>query len=278
MEATMSLGSQIKSVYQHLTKSEKKVADYILKNIDKIGSQTLSEMAKKARVGEATIMRFVYKLGYESIGQFKVSVVRESIINNKSDEDDDSAKCYAKRAYNLMLDSIRANSEEDVKKVAKLIDSSSHIYFFGNGTSGYAAEVAAYRFFRAGVSCEGITDVHLMIMKAALMRKNELVIAISLSGDNTDIINATKIVKKNQCPIVTITGRKLSPLSQYGDVNLFHAPITLTDKSYYGGTLGIIIQEFLTETIFNVYAQNHLEEIDAIQQITTIATNSHHKG
>lgn len=275
--ATMSLNSQIKAVYPNLTKSEKRVADYILKHIDIIANQTLTQMSKKARVGEATIMRFIYKLDYENIAQFKVAVVKESVMN-KNNEEDESAQSYAKRVYRLMNDSLQANKKEDIEKVARMIDASSHVYFFGNGTSGFAADVAAYRFFRAGVSCEGITDVHMMVMKAALVKENELVIAISQSGDNLDIIHAVKLAKKNKCPIVTISGRKLSTFSKYGDINLFHAPISFNDRSYYGGTLGIILQEYLLEIIFNIYSQMNPEKIDEIQRDTTVATNLHHEG
>lgn len=278
MATAMSLDSQIQSVYPNLTKSEKKVADYILKHVDIINSMTLAHMSKKARVGEATIMRFVYKLGYENLAQFKVAVVRENIINSQGDGDEESAEAYAKKVYKLMNDTIQVNKKEHIKEVIKLIDQASHIYFFGNGTSGYAAVVAFYRFFRAGVSCEAVTDVHMMAMKSALVKEDELVIAISQSGDNSDIIHAAKRVKKNHCPMVTITGRTLSLLSGYGDVNLFHAPISLSDKSYYGGTLGIMIQEFLLEIIFKAYSQEHEETIDEIQRVTTVATDRYHEA
>jgi len=277
MTTVMSLDSQIKTVYPNLTKSEKKVADYILKHLDIIGNQTLAQMSKKAHVGEATIMRFIYKLDYENIAQFKIAVVRECIMK-KDNEENESAESYAKRVYRLMKDSLNANKEEDIDKVARLIDSSSHVYFFGNGTSGFAAAAAAYRFFRAGVSCEGITDVHMMIMKSALLKENELVVAVSQSGDNLDIIQAVKLAEKNKCPIVTITGRKLSTLSKYGTINLFHAPTNFNDRSYYGGMLGIIIQEYLLEIIFNAYSQIHPEEIDEMQQRTTVSTNLQHEA
>ena len=50
MATTMSLGSQIQSVYPNLTKSEKKVATYIMKHIDDIAAQTLAQMSKKAGI------------------------------------------------------------------------------------------------------------------------------------------------------------------------------------------------------------------------------------
>ncbi len=278
MATTMSLGSQIQSVYPNLTKSEKKVATYIMKHIDDIAAQTLAQMSKTARVGEATIMRFIYKLGYENIAQFKISVVRENVVNHESNDNDESPEAYAKKVFKLMNDTIQANADQDIQRIADLIDQASHIYFFGNGTSGYGAEVAAYRFFRAGVSCEAITDIHMMAMKSALVREDELVIAISQSGDNSDMVHAAKRVKKNHCPLITISGRSLSPLSSYGDINLFHAPISFSDRTYYGGMLGIIIQEFLLEMVFNAYSQKDPERIDEIQRATTIATNLHHEG
>lgn len=277
MTTTMSLSSQIKSIYPSLTKAEKKVADYILKHLDILNTKTLSQMSKTVHVGEATIMRFIYKLGYENLAQFKVAIIQENLINDKSEEDNESAEGYAKFVYKLLKDTIRANAKEDIEKVAKLIETASHVYFFGNGTSGYSAQVAAYRFFRAGVSCEGVTDVHMMTMKSALVKKDELVIAFSQSGDNSDMIHAATFVKKNQCPIVTITGRTHSFLSKLGDVSLFHAPLSLTDKSYYGGTLGIIIQEFILELIFKIYSQRNLEKVDEIQRVTTLSTDSFHK-
>lgn len=275
--ATMSLNSQIKSIYQSLTKTEKKVADYTLKHIEQLDTMTLSEMSKAINVGEATIMRFVYKLGYESLAQFKVEIIKE-MVKKKEDKDDDSAESYAKSIYDLMIDTIQANPKENIEKVVNLIEKAKHIYFLGNGTSGYSAEVAAYRFFRGGVSCESVTDVHMMTMKSALIKKDELMIVISQSGDNSNMIDAVNYAKKNHCPVVMITARKYSSLLKMGDVCLFHAPISLADLSYYGGTLGIIIQEFILELVFKAYSQRNLDIVDEIQRITTLSTDVFHES
>jgi len=59
------------------------VADYILKHLDILNTKTLSQMSKTVHVGEATIMRFIYKLGYENLAQFKVAIIQENLINDK---------------------------------------------------------------------------------------------------------------------------------------------------------------------------------------------------
>ena len=233
MTTVMSFANQLKAVYPHLTKTEKKCAKYIHEHLETINNQTLSQISKDAGVGEATIMRFVYKLGYENLAQFKIAILKENLENQKKEDNENYVDSYVNRISHLMKDSILANDKNELEEVARLIMNSSHVYFFGNGTSGYAADVGAYRFFRSGVSCEGVTDVHMMVMKAALMRKDELVVAVSLSGDNTDIIQAVKLAEKINCKIVTITGSKLSVLAQYGDINLAHAPVSFKDESYY---------------------------------------------
>ena len=278
MTTVMSFANQLKAVYPHLTKTEKKCAKYIHEHLDTINNQTLSQISKDAGVGEATIMRFVYKLGYENLAQFKIAVLKENLENQKKEDNENYVDSYVNKITHLMKDSILANDKNELEEVARLIMNSSHVYFFGNGTSGYAADVGAYRFFRSGVFCEGVTDVHMMVMKAALMRKDELVVAVSLSGDNTDIVQAVKLAKKINCKIVTITGSKLSVLAQYGDINLVHAPVSFNDESYYGGITGIIIQEFILETIFGIYARLNPDRIDEVQQMTAISTNLHHFG
>ena len=273
----MSFRSQINTIYPSLTKSEKKVASYVLDNVEELGLLTLSQLSKRIGVGEATIMRFIYKLGYENIAEFKVASVKDSVMEKQNEVKDNFAATFINDINSFFQDTLAVNNLDNYKKVAKMIEQAEHVYFFGNGTSGFAASAGAYRFFRAGVSCEAITDVHMMVMKASLAKKNELVIAVSLSGDNVDIINAVKLAKKNKCSVVTITGRKLSTLNDFGDVSLNHAPISMSENSYYGGMIGIIVQEFLLEVIFNAYSYSNPERIDEAQRITTISTNMHHE-
>ena len=54
--------NKIGSLYQSLTKSEKKIADTILRSPDLVSQCPLSEIAKHLEVGEATLVRFVEPL------------------------------------------------------------------------------------------------------------------------------------------------------------------------------------------------------------------------
>ena len=70
----------IESFYPSLSKQEKKVADYILEEKGKISYQSLQEIAKKISVGEATIVRFVKKIGFNGFQDLKINIAKEIVI------------------------------------------------------------------------------------------------------------------------------------------------------------------------------------------------------
>lgn len=129
MATVMSFGNQLKAVYPHLTKTEKKCAQYIRENLSVINNKTLSQISKDAGVGEATIMRFVYKLGYENLAQFKIAILKENLENQKNEKQESGVDSYVDRISHLMHESILANDKKEIVEVAQLIKNSSHVFF-----------------------------------------------------------------------------------------------------------------------------------------------------
>ena len=68
-----------------LTKSETKVAQYILENYDseELLKYNVSELAKNAEVSDATIIRFCRSIGCTGYQDFKVNVAKDLIPREK---------------------------------------------------------------------------------------------------------------------------------------------------------------------------------------------------
>lgn len=64
MNKSKKYKERIHSEYDNLTKSEKKIADYILVRDSEIVYETSSEIVNKVKVGEGTLNRFCKKIGY----------------------------------------------------------------------------------------------------------------------------------------------------------------------------------------------------------------------
>ena len=62
-ETKLQLFPVLRSAYGGLTKSERRIADYIVDHTDEVMEQTVSDLAVHAQSSEITISRFCKKLG-----------------------------------------------------------------------------------------------------------------------------------------------------------------------------------------------------------------------
>ena len=76
----------IQSLDYDFTKSEKKVAKYILENRGAVIYFTIIEFSEKVEVGEATIIRFCRKLRFKGFHDFKMALAQELSLNNQKNK------------------------------------------------------------------------------------------------------------------------------------------------------------------------------------------------
>ncbi|MEG0378688.1 MAG: N-acetylmannosamine kinase, partial [Eubacterium sp.] len=63
--------SEIKERYQHLSKSHKKIAAFVMKNYERAPDMSAIKVAQNVKVSEATVVRFALSLGYEGYPEFR---------------------------------------------------------------------------------------------------------------------------------------------------------------------------------------------------------------
>ncbi|MBC2575779.1 MurR/RpiR family transcriptional regulator [Peptostreptococcus canis] len=214
------------------TKSDKLLMKYILENIENIPHMQISEMAKEVGTGEATITRCVKKLGCRGFQEFKVELAKEITVkrqNNiiissiKQDESIfDTASKLAVSNIGVIEEMLAIVDEKSIKLVAKKILESRKMYIVGIGFSGVIALDTFYRFARIGIDCNSFDSTHMMAMMASIMRKGDILLAISQTGETSDIIRTVDIAKNNDAEIISVIGNKNSTLAKKSDINLVH--------------------------------------------------------
>ena len=73
----MSVKLQIKSIYRDCSKTEKKIADYILQNPKEVSRMTISEIANELKFADSTVFQFTKKLGYKGFRDFRNDLLTE---------------------------------------------------------------------------------------------------------------------------------------------------------------------------------------------------------
>ena len=67
---------KIHDLLPNLSKTEQRVASYILENSEKVTSFTVSDLAEGSGASDATVVRTCKSLGFTSFQDFKVSMAR----------------------------------------------------------------------------------------------------------------------------------------------------------------------------------------------------------
>lgn len=70
--------------YPLLTKSERKVADFILNSGESIIYSTMNDIKTKANVGDATIIRFCQKLGFSGFSDLKLKLLKKILAKKRT--------------------------------------------------------------------------------------------------------------------------------------------------------------------------------------------------
>ena len=67
----------VKERYDDIFSAEKKVADFVLSNPQKVVDSNVSELAKQSGVSDATVVRMCHHIGYSGYYQFRITLARD---------------------------------------------------------------------------------------------------------------------------------------------------------------------------------------------------------
>lgn len=200
----------LKQGYASLRRSEKKVADFILKSPSTSLEYSIAELAKKADVSEPTVVRFCRAIGCNGYQEFKLKLAQSLGSGSRFAElklsQQDTTHDIARKVFNgtvRELINVRdlLNPDELEAAIDKLA-AAERIEFYGFGASGAVSEDARHKFIRLQPSSIAITDPHIQLISASTMNEKSVVVAISQSGRSKELLQSVRVaVKQNACVI-----------------------------------------------------------------------------
>jgi len=226
---------KIRAIYEDLSKSEKKIADWIFTNPGKILALSIVELAEQCKCSEATIVRFAKRLGFAGYQELKISLAQEdkgTVVNTNMSPDDSAFEIFEKVCNDiyLSLERTKGNLDKDaLKKTAQAIMSAGKIIVIGLGNSASVALDASHKLLRAGYNAVAYTDNHMQVIAASHLKKGDVAIAISHSGSSKDVVDALAVAREHGAVTVSITNKGRSPIQKHSDIILH----TSSDETQY---------------------------------------------
>ena len=177
--------------FEELTELEQEIARYFLQAETIQDDLSSQQVTQKLHISQAALTRFAKKCGFTGYREFVFQYQHQASKPDTHSHKHSPLTKRVLRSYSIMREQTQdLIDEEQLERVAQLIDDAERVYFFGTGSSGLIAREMKLRFMRLGVVCEALTDQDGFAWTTSIMDENCLVLGFSLSGTTQSVLDS----------------------------------------------------------------------------------------
>ncbi len=256
---------EIQLKYNQLTKTEKKVADFVVRNVSQVLFMSISDLSEACGVADASVHRFCRTMGLKGYQEFKMKL---SLSLTPEEEEREKFSGYKVDSLQYTLDQVLEShisalketrmilGVEELERTVCMMEEAERIYFFGVGDSILTAMEARNKFLRIMPKVSCIEDTHMQAMTASMAGPKDLIFFVSYSGATKDNIYVAKIARRSGAGIVCITRFVKSPLTSYADTVLLCGS---NEGPLEGGSMGAkLSQLYIIDILFHEYYRRNM--------------------
>ena len=174
----------IESNYENFTALEKNIADFFMKNEEKMDFSA-KEIAKHLFVSEASLSRFAKKCGFRGYREF-IYQYEETFVE-KQEKITGNTRMVLNAYQELLNKTYSLVDESQVVRITGYLNKAEKVIVCGRGSSGFSAKEMEIRFMRIGVNVDSMTDSDMMRMSSVFQDKRCLVFGFSISGETEEV-------------------------------------------------------------------------------------------
>ena len=223
-----ALFDEMRRRMEHFRRSEQKVARFVLRNPDEVIHMRIVDLATEAKVSEPTVVRFCRALGCNGFQDFKLKLAQMLASGSQfaqfSMNDSDSVAEFSHSIFDSTVGtllSIRDRLDnEALNKTINALAMANRVEFYGYGASGAVAFDAQHKFFRLQLSTAALTDPHIQHMSAISLGNDDVVVAISQSGQTRALLQSVNLAKEAGATVIGLTPEN-TPLSEICSIPIY---------------------------------------------------------
>ena len=248
--------------FEELTELEQEIARYFLQTETIQDDLSSQQVTQKLHISQAALTRFAKKCGFTGYREFVFQYQHQS---SKADTHSHKHSPLTKRvlrSYSIMREQTQdLIDEEQLERVAQLIDNAERVYFFGTGSSGLIAREMKLRFMRLGVVCEALTDRDGFAWTTSIMDENCLVLGFSLSGTTQSVLDSLLDARDMGAKTILFTSAPNKNSQAYTETVLVASH---SQSSYIQRISAQLPMLFLTDLIYAYFLEINRESKEKI--------------
>jgi len=201
-----------------LTKSQQRIASYLLANYDEAAFLSAADMAERLGLSEATMARFAQAIGYDGFRDLRrclqrlmlVKATPASRLQHKLSELASSQGHVLTKVLDMELQYLTEASDTidltDFDHAVDILLSGKRIFVFASGPSGILAELARWRLRRLGIQTITMTESgrHLL-EKLLLLQQGDVVLATGFQHVTPELVAVLDHARATECRSILLT-------------------------------------------------------------------------
>ncbi|MGP6174602.1 MurR/RpiR family transcriptional regulator [Corynebacterium sp. A21] len=210
---------QLRSYLPSFSPAERKVADVVLLDPIAVLNDSVTQLALKAEVSPATVIRMCNAIGLRGFQDLKTQITIHHIPSAAPGEipGENPIQEVLQESAKALIDAAAVINVEAVEVVAAHLAGARRIHVVAVGTSSMLARDFTYRLSMLGMHSTFIGDVHAQHVWAKMLGPEDVLFAISHTGSTFETISAVRSAREAGARITALTSFTSSPLTELCD-------------------------------------------------------------
>ena len=223
------IAERIRAIYSTLSKGQKKIANAVLYEYDKVAYLTAARLGELVGVSESTVVRFADELGFEGYSQFQLAVQELVRIKLTPNQRIEITKQRIGRA-----DVIDKVMESDIAKIKHTLEGldraafssavdaildAKNIYITGARNSEPIARLLSYNLSLIfdNVKLVVPTSSAEVFEQMYSIGSDDVVVAFSFPRYSSKMVNGIKFARQKDAKVVVFTDSEVSPIAEFAN-------------------------------------------------------------
>ncbi|MEA5011812.1 MAG: MurR/RpiR family transcriptional regulator [Angelakisella sp.] len=276
----MEIMSHISSCYPNLSRSQKMIADYILKHPEEACFASLKEFTEAVNTTEVTVVNFTRKIGVNSFLALKKEL--QAYIRMRLSPNDKLYRAvggiadmggvyrdYVENEQAALAYTFDNLNGDELNRCVSLLKHASHVYIVGYDSSLPVAAFMMMRLHYLGVQTTQLDFANpsqlLLEIESADIRA--IFVLISFPTHAPQMINLAKVLNKNKLQTMVISDQTTAPVALSNSIVL---PCSTGDLLFYNSITAPISLVNLICTLLAVETKSDFRATrDRIQALHT---------
>ena len=248
-----------------MSATERVVSDYLLDHQGEAMGLSIHQLAEKTFASPSTVIRMCQRMGFAGYKEFRQAVTCEVAVRRmgqgqedreitQSDSLDDIVDKVTYKNIMSLEDTRDLVDTGTLRACVDLLAGARTVLLFGLGASLCAARDLNLKLLRLNKPCVINNDWHTQLLQARNATEQDLAIVLCSSGETAEVIQCMNALRENRTPIVAITRREASPVTELADYHLY---TTQDGSAFQAGTMSARMSQLnVIDILFTAYANS----------------------